>query len=124
MPVNTPLLSDATSHFGSDVSVRGLVIAGGGTAPLRVFSRQTFAVVAMTLTATRSIETTLNYNAVTPAANDLCLIGAPSAFSLGIAVNAYVNSSNSVVLRFSNVSTVDAAQTAQTWGIALARFSV
>jgi len=121
MPVNTPLLSDGTSQFGSDVSIRGLVI--GGEAPLRVSSFQTFAIGASVVSGSSTFETTLNYNVVTPAANDVCVVAAPSAISSHLAYNAYVNSSNSVVLRFSNVTTGNMAQTAQTWGIALLRYS-
>lgn len=117
--LNTTYLSDGTTTF-SNISLAKAFI-GGASTPVTLVSRVTVGVVAITAAATKSTETTFALSGATTGGGDFILISAPSALSEGLAFNAYVSDADTGTLRFSNVSTVAAAQTAQTWGFTLMR---
>ena len=81
-----------------------------GVALLGILSgTSTFA--AVSLTATQSSDRTIPLPGAR--AGDGVLLGLPSGLSAGVAIHGFVSADNIVTVRFSNVSTAAANQTAQ-----------
>lgn len=139
------------ASFGSNVSIRGDLQVFGSTTGTSAFSGSagTFTTVAgqtsvrlgsagtpvtrlsyhtqtvagpISLTATKSTETTWANNAA--AVGDVIIPGGPdgaSGLSAGIAFNMYVSAASTIALRLSNVSAAAASQQTQVWSYWLIR---
>lgn len=102
-------------NIGGWTGLSGLSVGAGsgyscGT-PVYNLSSLTVPVVALTVVATKSTETTYAFPGLT---TDDTVIPNCSALSDGVSLTAYCAAANTVTLRYSNVSASNAAQTAQT----------
>ena len=110
-------------NIGGFTSLSGLSLGAGsgyscGT-PVYNVSSMTVGVVALTVTATKSTESAIPFPGAT---TDDTVIATCSGLSAGVVLTAYPDAANSVTLRYSNVSTANAAQTAQTVRITRMQF--
>lgn len=105
----TRYLSEGTTGFSSNVSVRGRFYQHG--VPSWTSTRQATAV--LTVSANSSLDTTFTMSGA--AVGDAIVPVPPSALSGDLSYNAWASAANTVTLRLSNCSTVDNVQTAQTW---------
>jgi hypothetical protein len=98
---------------------------GAGTSLVKL-SSLTVPVVAITATATKSTTTTYAFSGATTAAdatNPQVFICTPtSAMSPGVVVDAYASTTDVVTIRYSNVSTANAAVAAHTLRVTLLQF--
>lgn len=165
MPMNTPYLSEGTTHYTSSVTVDGAFTVGGlltaaggitisansgtvsastlsagavvatrgnfvsgltvgaGGAPLLFMHGSKTSVAALTVTATKSVETTFTENLA--AVGDLVTWGlgtSNSSLSAGVTVDTFVSAASTITVRYSNVSTANAAQPAISLSYKIERF--
>jgi len=100
---------DGTTDF------TGVRVGGGGSyvagSPLYAIKSSVVTVVATTVTATKSVDTTA---ALTGFAVGDSIIATPatSGLSAGVTLDAWVSAADVLTIRYSNVSTANAAQIA------------
>ena len=140
MAMNTPYLSENTTHFTSNVTIDGNLIVdgtvgtdsafsagavsatsatfsgrvsiGGGT-PIVLVSASSTSLVATTAAATKSTETTFTNNAV--AIGDIVTWGlgtSNSSLSAGLDLTMFVSAASTITIRLSNCSAAAASQPA------------
>lgn len=140
MPMNTPYLSELTTHFTSNVTIDGNLLVdgtlatdsafsaaavsatsatftgrvsiGGGT-PIVLVSASSTSLAAITAAATKSTETTFTNNAV--AVGDIVswgLGGSTSSLSAGLTLDMFTSANSTITIRLSNVSAAAANQPA------------
>jgi len=107
MPVNTSYLNHAKSIAFPSMFTVALSATGVGT---NTQAESSFSVPARLLPQ--------GVGNLALRANDLIILGPPSTLSAGLVVTAYaVPTTNTVTLRFGNVSASTATQAAGTWAI-------
>jgi hypothetical protein len=80
--------------------------------PLWAINSSIVTVVATTVTATRSVDTTAALSGFTVGDAVFASVGAASGLSAGVTLDAWVSSAGTATIRYSNVSTAAAAQIA------------
>ena len=116
--INTPYMTTGPSTFSNQntsYSTEGRL----GVAGLTLYGAHSQSVVALTVSGNSSALTTFTVQEAET--GDMVLIGAPSALSADLTYQAHISAASTVQLRLSNVSAIAAAQTAQTWNVAIVK---
>jgi hypothetical protein len=129
MPANTPNLAGTTvlsslsllGTLSSLTETAGSLAIGGGTVPLTRSFATSFTVVATTVVATKSTTTDASISGISTA-DAFYITAKGSGLSAGVVVDAYCSAADVVTVRYSNVSTANAAQIATTFNLVAFRF--
>ena len=129
MPANTNHIAGTTVL--SSLSLLGTLSAltsnssalaiGGGTVPITRSFATSFSVVATTVVATKSTTTDATISGISTA-DALYITPKGSGLSAGVVVDAYCSAADTLTVRYSNVSTANAAQIATTFNLVAFRF--
>lgn len=103
-------------NLGGVTGLTGLSVGGGGNVPSGVplygILNSVVTVVATTVTATKSVDTTAAYAGLAVGDAVVAIPLTASGLSAGVTLDAWVSASEVVTIRYSNVSTANAAQIA------------
>lgn len=121
--INSASAVSAGAITGTAVTATSTLTVGAGGQPLLFVGGSKTSVAALTITATKSVETTFTDNNAKVA--DLVVWGmgtSTSSVSAGLAVDTFVSAASTITIRFSNVSAANAAQAAISLSYGLFRF--
>ena len=108
-------------NLGGVTNVTGLAVGGGGNVPSGVtlygILNSVVTVVATTVTATKSVDTTATFSGVTVGDAIMAIPKTASGLSAGVTVDAWVSAADTATIRYSNVSTANAAQIATAFNV-------
>lgn len=108
-------------NLGGVTNVRGLAVGGGGNVPSGVtlygILNSVVTVVATTVTATKSVDTTATFSGVTVGDAIFAIPLTASGLSAGVTLDAWVSAADTATIRYSNVSTANAAQIATAFNV-------
>ena len=108
-------------NVGGLTGLTGVVVGGGGNVPSGVslygILNSVVTVVATTVTATKSVDTTATFSGVTVGDAIIAIPLTASGLSAGVTLDAWVSSAGVATLRYSNVSTANAAQIATAFNV-------
>lgn len=108
-------------NVGGLTGLTGLVVGGGGNVPSGVslfgILNSVVTVVATTVTATKSVDTTAAYSGLTVGDAVMAIPKTASGLSAGVTLDAWVSAADTVTIRYSNVSTANAAQIATAFNV-------
>ena len=110
-----------SGNLGGVTNVTGLAVGGGGNVPSGVtlygILNSVVTVVATTVTATKSVDTTATFSGVTVGDAIMAIPKTASGLSAGVTVDAWVSAADTATIRYSNVSTANAAQIATAFNV-------
>lgn len=114
-----------SGNLGGVTGLTGLQVGGGSNVsagtPIYAISNTSVTVVATTVTATKSVDTTATISNAT--IGDLILVAPANAsgLSAGVTVDAWISAVNTATIRYSNVSTANAAQIATPFNVTVVK---
>lgn len=112
-------------NLGGVTGLTGIQVGGGSNVsagtPIYAISNTSVTVVATTVTATKSVDTTATISNATIGDQIFIAPASASGLSAGVTLDAWISAVGVATIRYSNVSTANAAQIATPFNVTVVK---